>query len=75
MRMSYLLEAYSNLMSQGNIGSSLGEALTSSDNYLRDFEILAQAKNVTVADIQRVAKTYLTEARSSTLIVTPEKGK
>lgn len=68
----YLLYTYGELLNQSNIGRTLGEALTSADNYLRDFEILDQVKKVTVADLQRVAKAYLTEERSSLLTVSPE---
>jgi zinc protease len=71
----YLLYSYGELLDQSNIGRTLGEALVSSDNYLRDFEILEQVKKVTVEDLQRVAKAYLTKERSSLLIVSPEKGK
>lgn len=71
----YLLYSYGELLEQGNIGRALGEALVSSDDYLRDFNILEQVKKVKVEDIQRVVKTYLTKERSSLLIVSPEKGK
>jgi predicted Zn-dependent peptidase len=71
----YLLYSYGELLEQGNIGRTLGEALVSSDDYLRDFDILEQVKKVKVEDIQRVVKAYLTKERSSLLIVSPEKGK
>lgn len=71
----YLLYSYGELLDQGNVGRTLGEALVSSDNYMRDFEIVEQLKKVKVEDIQRVVKTYLTKERSSLLIVSPEKGK
>lgn len=71
----YLLYSYGELLSLNNIGRTLGEALTASDNFLRDFEILEEVKKVTVEDLQRVTKTYLTENRSSLLTVTPGKGK
>jgi zinc protease len=70
----YLLYAYGELLSLSNVGRNLGEALASSDNYLRNFEILERVKKVTISDLQRVAKAYLTDARSSRLTVTPGKG-
>jgi zinc protease len=72
----YLLFSYTDLLKLSNIGETLGEALASSGNYLRDFEILGQVKTVTVADVQRVARKYFTDTGSSTLILTPpQKGK
>jgi zinc protease len=71
----YLLYAYGDLMDQSSLGRFLGEALVSSGNYLRNFEILQQVKTVKVEDLQRVAKTYLIPEHSSLLVVSPEKGK
>lgn len=69
----YLLNQYSQLLNMADLGENLGEALVSSDNYLRNFEILEQLKAVKVEDLQRVAKAYLTEGRSSTLRLSPAK--
>ncbi len=71
----YLLLSYQELLEINNIGRNLGESLVSSNNYLRDFEILEQVKKVTVQDLQRVAKKYFAEKQSSQIIVTPAKGK
>jgi zinc protease len=71
----YLLYVYGDLMDQSSLGQSLGEALVSSGDYLRNFEIMEQVKSVKVEDLQRVAKTYLVPEHSSLLIVSPEKGK
>ena len=69
----YLLNQYSQLLNMSDLGENLGESLVSSDNYLRNFEILEQLKAVKVEDLQRVTKTYLTEGRSSTLRLSPAK--
>jgi predicted Zn-dependent peptidase len=71
----YLLLSYGELLTQDGIGGNLGEALVSSDNYLRNLEILDQVKEVTVSDLQRVANAYLVEKNSSFVKMMPEKGK
>jgi predicted Zn-dependent peptidase len=67
----YLLQSYNDLLSDSEIGHDLGEALVTSDNYLRNFEILQQLKFVTVADLQHVAKAYLVDARSNLVHLSP----
>lgn len=70
-RNQYLLNAYGELGSPSTIGTFLGEALVSSDDYLNEFVILEATKKVTVADLQRVVTTYLTEENSSLIHLKP----
>ncbi|MGE3263561.1 MAG: M16 family metallopeptidase [Bacteriovoracia bacterium] len=70
-RNQYLLSAYSDLGGQSSIGQYLGEALVSSDNYLNEFEILQATKKVTIADLQRVVKTYFKDENSNFIHLKP----
>lgn len=67
----YRLSEYSQLLDQATLGKNLGEGLVRGDDYRRNFEILEKLKDVTVADLQRVTKAYLTEGRSSLLRLSP----
>jgi zinc protease len=71
----FLLSSYNDLASDNSIAEALGEALVSSDNYRRGFEILESVKSVTSADVKRVANTYFVDTQSSTLVLSPEKQK
>lgn len=71
----FLLYSYGELVNQGTLGESLGDALVSADDYQRGFEILEQVKKVSLADLKRVADTYLQENSSSLLTLSPAKGK
>ncbi len=76
-RNQYLLGAYNELLDASQIGKNLGESLVTTDNYLREFELLEELKKVTVDDLKRVANAYLVEKRLSILRLTPpiaEKG-
>lgn len=70
----YLLMAYEQLLNQSAIGQNLGEALVSSDNYSREFEIIELAKKVTNADLQRVVTAYFKDENSTTIQIVPGKG-
>jgi predicted Zn-dependent peptidase len=74
-RNQYLLQSYSGLENADTLGSTIGEALMSSDNYMRGFESLEEAKKVTNADIKRVASTYFTDENSTTVLITPKDKK
>lgn len=72
----YRLGEYAQLSDQATLGKNLGEGLVRGDDFRRNFEILEKLKNVSVADIQRVAKAYLVDNRSSLLRLSPApKGK
>lgn len=72
----YLLHAYTELQNISEVGDNLGEALVTADDYTRNFQILEELKKVTAADLQRVAKAYFTDARSSLVRMSPAaKGK
>jgi zinc protease len=70
----YLLSNYTELLSLTSIGANLGEGLATTDNYLREFEVLEQIKKTTAADLQRVANAYLVESRSNFVRLVPGKG-
>lgn len=69
----FLLSSYNDLQTQTSIADNLGEALVSSDNYRRNFEILEEVKKVSLADLIRIAKTYFVDAHSDTIVLSPEK--
>ena len=73
-RNQYLLSSYNQLLNQSTIGSWLGEAFVSSDNYSREFEILEGVKTVSLADLQRVVNSYFKDEQSNTVHVVPGKG-
>lgn len=69
----YLLSAYNELLDAATIGRNLGGGLVTTDNYLREFQILEQIEKVTLAEVQKVANAYLKEERSSLVHLTPAK--
>ncbi len=75
-RNQYLLGSYNELLNASSIGTNLGESLVTTDNYLREFQLIDELKKVTKEDIKRVANAYLVEKNSSLVRVTPaaEKG-
>lgn len=73
-RNQFLLHSYGELADQSSLGEKLGESLVTTDNYLRDFEILDGIKKTTVADLQRVANKYLIEKRMNFVRIVPAKG-
>lgn len=73
-RNQYLLAAYSKLNTQYNIGDTLGEALVSGDDYLRNFKILEEIKKVSLADVKRIAQKYFRDEISTTVLLRPGKG-
>jgi zinc protease len=70
-RNQYLLSAYNELLDNSTIGRNLGESLVSTDNYLREFEVLADLRKVTAEDLKRVANQYLVDKNLSVLRLTP----
>jgi zinc protease len=70
-RNQYLLGSYNELLDAGAIGRNLGESLVTTDNYLREFQLLDELKKVTAKDLQRVAKAYLVDDHLSVLRLTP----
>ncbi|MGZ3654050.1 MAG: M16 family metallopeptidase [Bdellovibrionota bacterium] len=74
-RNQYLLSAYNELLDASAIGRNLGESLVTTDNYLREFQLLDELKKVTAKDLSRVAKAYLVDNRLSELRLTPPAGK
>lgn len=74
-RNQYLLGSYNELLDASSIGRNLGESLVTTDNYLREFQMLDELKKVTAEDLKRVANAYLMDKRLSFVRVTPaEKG-
>ncbi len=70
-RNQYLLGSYNELLNASSIGRNLGESLTTTDNYLREFQMIEELKKVTKEDIKRVANAYLVEKNSNLVRVTP----
>jgi zinc protease len=71
-----LLGVYSGIGDNMNLGNWLGEYLTMCGNYMRGFELVAQYKSQTPAELLRVAKKYLVKESRSVVIVKPgPKGK
>jgi len=70
-RNQYLLGSYNELLNASTVGTNLGESLVTTDNYLREFQMIEQLKKVTAADIKRVANAYLVEKNSSLIRLTP----
>ncbi|NUM87626.1 MAG: insulinase family protein [Bdellovibrionales bacterium] len=64
-----LLETYAEIKTLEGLGDFMGEALMSFDNYLFRFEELEKLKKVTLADLQRVTRQYLTAPRSNTILL------
>jgi zinc protease len=67
----YLLSTYGELLSLDRIGRNLGESRVSADNYLRDFEILAQVRKVDKAAVQAAVKKHLVARGLSAVRVVP----
>ncbi len=67
----YLLYSYQELASISQVGKNLGESVSSSGNYLRDFDILEEVKKVSKSDIERVANAYFQDHQLTQIIVTP----
>ena len=73
-----LLNLYSDISSNSDLGNWLGEFLMLSGNYMLGFEIIEKYKSITPADLQRVAKTYFKKNNRTIVVVKPEgrkKGK
>lgn len=72
-----LLNLYSDIGSNSELGNWLGEFLMLSGDYMRGFEIIDKYKALTSADVQRVAKTYFGKPSRSVVVVKPgvKKGK
>jgi len=70
-RNQYLLGSYNELLNASTIGTNLGESLVTTDNYLREFQLLEELKKVTAEDIKRVANAYLVEKNSNQVRLIP----
>lgn len=70
-RNQYLLGSYNELLNSGSVGKNLGESLVTTDNFLREFQLIEELKKVTADDIKRVANAYLTDKNSSLVRLTP----
>lgn len=66
-----LLNLYNDIGSNSELGSWLGEFLMLSGNYMLGFEIIEKYKDITPADLQRVAKTYFKKNNRSIVVVKP----
>jgi len=66
-----LLNLYSDISSNSELGSWLGEFLMLSGDYMRGFEIIDLYKGLKPKDLQRVAKEYFPKSRRSVVVVRP----
>lgn len=70
-----LLSEYNTISSNRGLANMMGEALMSSDDYMKYFDILARAKKVSVEDISRVAKKYFKRSNATVAVLVPPKGR
>ncbi len=70
-RNQYLLGAYNELLDASSIGRNLGESLVTTNNYLREFQLLEELKKVNSAELKRVANTYFVDKHLSLVRLTP----
>ncbi len=68
-----LLSLYNGIGGASEMASWLGEYLMISGNYMRGFEIIEGYNALKPADLQRVAKSYLTSTSRSVVIIRPGK--
>ena len=68
-----LLSLYNGIGGSSEMANWLGEYLMVSGNYMRGFEIVDGYSTLKPADLQRVAKQYLTPASRSVVIIRPGK--
>ncbi|MCX6137168.1 MAG: pitrilysin family protein [Ignavibacteriales bacterium] len=65
---------YQSILSQSNLARNLGEGYIMADNLAMQFSFMKRTEHTTVADIRRVARQYILDAKSTLGHVLPEEG-